>query len=72
MISEVWRESIGDDLDLILPLVIPSHDVASNEDDYNELIDGNLATCIVLKSMSCPAALKVSVKYVFKITMTEN
>ena len=72
VISEVWREYISDDLDLSLPSVILSTDHVSNEDVYNELIDGNLATCIVLKSISCPAALKVSVKYVLKIAMTEN
>ena len=57
---EIWREYVGYDLDLeVLPL-IPYSDLVSEGTDYMELVDGNLATCVLVKVRSCSAGLKVT------------
>ena len=58
-ISEIWREYVGYDLDLEVLPVIPHPDLVSNGNDYTELVDGNLATCVVVEPMACHAGQKV-------------
>ena len=53
LISEIWREFIGYDIDLDLTSVILSPHTVSNGNDYSELTDGDLETCVQLGEMSC-------------------
>ena len=59
-LPEIWREYVGYGLDLDLPSIVPSPDLVSNGNDYMELIDGNLATCVQPNMTSCGMEMKVS------------
>ena len=57
---EIWREYVDYDLDLEVLPVIPHPDLVSNGNDYLELVDGNLATCVVVEVRSYSDGLKVT------------
>ena len=60
-VVEIWREFVGYDLDLSLTPIISSPDVlvSNGNNDYSELLDGNLATCVHLNQTWCDVAVKV-------------
>ena len=58
--AEIWREYVGYDLELEVMPLIPYPDLASDGNDYMELVDGNLATCVVVEVRSCSVGLKVT------------
>ena len=60
-VVEIWREFVGYDLDLNLTPIISSPDVlvSNGNNDYSELLDGNLATCVHLNQTWCDVAVKV-------------
>ena len=60
-VVEIWREFVGYDLDLSLTPIISSPDVlvSNGNNDYSELLDGNLATCLELNQTWCDVAVKV-------------
>ena len=60
-VVEIWREFVGYDLDLSLTPIISSPDVlvSNGNNDYSELLDGNLATCVHLYQTWCDVAVKV-------------
>ena len=59
-IAEIWREYAGYGLDLNLPSVVPSPDLVTNGNDYMELVDGSLATCVLPNMTTCDMEMKVS------------
>ena len=58
--AEIWREYVGYGLNLNLPSIVPSPDLVTNGNDYMELIDSNLATCVQPNMTSCSMKMKVS------------
>ena len=62
--AEIWREYIGYDIDLNLPSILPAPGLASNDNNYTNIVDGNLATCAQVSEVSCDIGFKVRSFYV--------
>ena len=58
-IADIWREYVGYNTDLDPPFIIPSPGVVSNGNNYVELQDGNLETCVGVSATTCSISLKV-------------
>ena len=63
--AEIWREYIGYDIDLNLPSILPAPGLVSNDNNYTNVVDGNLATCVQVSEVSCDIGFKVRSFYVY-------
>ena len=54
---------VGYDLDLDLPAVIPSPDHVASDNEYDNIVNGNMETCVAFNLTSCHGGLKVSVRF---------
>ena len=56
---------MGYDLDLEVLPVIPHPDLVSTGNDFVELVDSNLATCVTMETIACSVGMKVTHTRVF-------
>ena len=64
---EIWREYVGYDIDLNLPSILAAPNLASNDNNYDMLLDGNMTTCVQLPHVSCGFGFKVCYRLPIKL-----